>query len=52
MFGCCQYILQKFITAAGEIDKERLEKIAPKDDQFKSKPCSCPCHQDGVAMMC
>lgn len=60
MNGCCGGESLKFKTEAGEIDEKRLEESSeklkaagwPDTDIAWVKRCDCPCHQDGLQVLC
>lgn len=60
MFGCCGSERAKFRNADNQVDQKRLAEIA-NDRKAKGwnderterlKRCTCPCHQDGMQVMC
>ncbi|MBD8614937.1 hypothetical protein [Pseudomonas sp. CFBP 13719] len=60
MIGCCGAESSKFKDKDGNIDQERLNEIAAKKESqgwapesaLRLQKCSCPCHQDGMHVMC
>lgn len=60
MFGCCGLESVKFRDKDNGIDQKRVEKIASDrkekgwkgEDTERLKRCTCPCHRDGMQVMC
>lgn len=60
MLGCCGAESQKFRTKDGEVDRERLDQLKAAyraagctEEQLQLvEQCTCPCHQDGMVVMC
>ena len=60
MLGCCGAESTKFIDKDHKVDQERFKVLSEKkksqgwtDSNVEHlMQCACPCHQDGMVVMC
>lgn len=60
MFGCCGAESRKFKTKQGEFDQARIDQLVAEKQKAgwsagsieRLRQCSCPCHKDGMQVLC